>query len=95
MTTKPAPSSAQPAASKPSKAFQVEGDFQMGRVRQHFIVQVAAANEQAAKDRVFATLGSRHGVNRRQVAISATKALQGDDVTDAVVRRQIGLAQQR
>jgi ribosomal protein L20A (L18A) len=80
---------------KTSKAFQVEGDFQMGRVRQHFQLQVAAANESAAKDRVYATLGSRHGVNRRQVAIASAKAVSGDDVTDAVVRREIGLPAQR
>lgn len=80
------------AVHKSHKAFQVEGDFQMGRVRQHFVVQVAAASEAGARDRVYATLGSRHGVNRRQVAIASAKALQGDDVTDAVVRHELGLA---
>ena len=76
---------------KSYKAFQVEGDFQMGRVRQHFVVQVAAADEKGAKYRVFATLGSRHGVNRRQVIITGAKAVSGDDVTDAVVRHELGM----
>jgi ribosomal protein L20A (L18A) len=76
---------------KSYKAFQVEGDFQMGRVRQHFVVQVAAADEKGAKDRVYATLGSRHGVNRRQVAVASAKAVTGDAVTDAVVRHELGL----
>ena len=74
-----------------NKPFQVEGDFQMGRVRQHFVIQIAAANEKAAGDRIMATLGSRHGVNRRQVAIKSTKALAPDAVTDAVVRAELGL----
>lgn len=74
-----------------SKPFQVEGDFQMGRVRQHFLIEVAAADEKAARDRVYATLGSRHGVNRRQVAISAAKALAPDQVNDPVVRKELGL----
>lgn len=91
----PTKSPAPHAATKSSKPFKVEGDFQMGRVRQHFVIQVAAASESAAKDRVFATLGSRHGVNRRQVAIATAKALPADDVTDAVVRRELGLAHQK
>lgn len=89
----PAKPAAKPDSGKTAgKPFQVEGDFQMGRVRQHFVVQVAAASEAAAKDRVYATLGSRHGVNRRQVAIASTKALQAGDVTDPIVRHELGLA---
>ena len=74
-----------------NKPFKVEGDFQMGRVRQHFVIETAAATDKAANDRVFATLGSRHGVNRRQIAIKSTKALAPDAVTDAVVRAELGL----
>ena len=76
---------------KSYKAFQVEGDFQMGRVRQHFVVQVAAADEKGARDRVYATLGSRHGVNRRQVTMTAAKAVSGEAITDALVRHELGL----
>lgn len=72
-----------------NKAYQVEGDFQMGRVRQHFVLQVAAANEDAARSRVFATIGSRHGVNRRQVTVSGVKALKADEVTDPVARHEL------
>lgn len=93
MTTTPA-KPAKTTAPKATKAFQVDGDFQMGRVRQHFTIQVIAADESAAKDRVLATLGSRHGVNRRQVAIAHAKAISGDDVTDAIVRHELGLAHQ-
>jgi ribosomal protein L20A (L18A) len=98
MTTTPAKPASKPAKSaapKASKAFQVEGDFQMGRVRQHFTIQVAAANEAAAKDRVYASLGSRHGVNRRQITIAGAKAVTGEDVTDAIVRHELGLAHQQ
>lgn len=71
------------------KPYQVEGDFQMGRIRQHFVIQVAAKDEAAAKSRVYATLGSRHGVNRRQIAIASAKALKGDEVTDAQTRHDV------
>jgi ribosomal protein L20A (L18A) len=92
--SKPAGKPAKTTAPKATKAFQVDGDFQMGRVRQHFTIQVVAADESAAKDRVFATLGSRHGVNRRQVAIATAKQVSGEDVTDAIVRHELGLAHQ-
>ena len=72
-----------------NKAYQVEGDFQMGRVRQHFVLQVVAANETAAADRVHATLGSRHGVTRRQVSIATTKAIPADQVTDASAKIEL------
>lgn len=74
-----------------NKPFRVEGDFQMGRVRQHFVIETAAANEKAPADRIMATLGSRHGVNRRQVAVKSAKTLAPDQVTDAVVRKELGL----
>jgi ribosomal protein L20A (L18A) len=72
-----------------NKAYQVEGDFQMGRVRQHFVLQVVAKDEKAAAERVHATLGSRHGVTRRQVAIKTSKALAADQVTDASAKIEL------
>lgn len=74
-----------------NKPFKVEGDFQMGRVRQHFVIETAAASDKAATDRVMATLGSRHGVNRREIAVKSTKPIAPDQVTDAVVRAELGL----
>jgi len=72
-----------------TKPYQIEGDFQMGRIRQHFVLQVVAKDEKGAKDRVYATLGSRHGVNRRQVTIASAKALKPDEVTDATARHDM------
>lgn len=92
MTPATAPSAQRsPSTPKPRQAFQAEGEFQMGRVRQHFAIQVAASDEAAARDRICATLGSRHGVNRRQVWFSSVRPVSGDEVTDAAVRRALGL----
>lgn len=74
-----------------TKAYQVEGDFQMGRVRQHFVLQIPAASEAAAKERVFAQLGSRHGVNRRQITITGAKSIAEGEVTDPVTSRALGI----
>ncbi len=70
-------------------AFQIEGEFQMGRLRQHFVMQTVAADEKGAKDRVYATLGSRHGVNRRQVFLGTVKRLKADEVTDATADHEL------
>jgi ribosomal protein L20A (L18A) len=72
-----------------NKAYQVEGDFQMGRLRQHFLLQVVAKDEKAAADRVYATLGSRHGVTRRQVRVASAKPVAADQVTGAQARVEL------
>ena len=71
------------------KAFQVEGDFPMGRIRQHFVLQIVAPDDKAARDQAYALLGSRYGVNRRQVQMKSAKALKPDEVTDAVARHHL------
>ncbi len=53
------------------QAFDIEGDFQMGRIRQHFKLQVPAEDDATAREYTFAELGSRHGVARRQVNITS------------------------
>lgn len=69
--------------------YRIEGDFQMGRVRQHFVMEMAGANEAAAKSAVLAAMGSRHGVNRRQVWISKVTPLKPADVTDPAVKAKL------
>jgi len=69
------------------KAFNVEGDFQMGRIRQHFVQQVVAVDEDAARERTYAELGSRHGVQRRLVQIAAVKPLGEDEANPVTLHR--------
>lgn len=69
-----------------SKPYQIEGDFQMGRIRQHFVLQVVSKDENTAREHVQALLGSRHGVERRQITIGTVKALKADEVTDATAK---------
>ena len=62
------------------QVFELEGDFEMGRIRQHFTVQMVGETEEQAREALFTDLGSRHGVKRRQVAIASVKVVEGDDV---------------
>lgn len=64
------------------KAFLLEGDFQMGRRYQHYRIELAAKDEAAARERLMATLGSRHGVNRRQIRIAKVQALKAAEIHD-------------
>ena len=65
------------------QAFDIEGDFQMGRIRQHFKLQVPADNEDQAKEYTYADLGSRHGVPRRQIEITSVAVATEVDPTTA------------
>lgn len=71
------------------KAFKVEGDFQMGRVRQNFTLEVIGTDDEAAREYAYADLGSRHGVPRRLVRITEVTALEKQDAT-AVTRKRMG-----
>lgn len=68
-------------------AYACEGDFQMGRIRQHFRLEVVANDEKGAHDAVLAELGSRHGVKRREVDVQSVKVLAADEASDITQKR--------
>lgn len=73
------------------KAFTVKGTFKISeRKWQSFSMEIASTDEDAAKEKTLATLGSRHRVPRRLVKIDAITLLANDDITDAVVKHQVG-----
>lgn len=77
------------------KAFQVIGSYDASRVgyrksMQNFSVQVAAVDENAAKEKVLSDLGSKHRKKRVEITFAEVKALAAADVTDPVVKHQIG-----
>lgn len=71
------------------KAWKVNGKFKMGRDWTTFTTEVAGADEAAARDRVFSTIGSRHRVNRRQIEITAIAEIKGEAITDPGVAKAI------
>ncbi len=77
------------------KAFQVIGSYDASRVgyrksMQNFSVQVAAENENAAREKVLSDLGSKHRKRREEITLSEVKTLAAADVTDPIVKHQIG-----
>ncbi len=77
------------------KAFQVTGSYDASRVGyrksiQKFSVQVAAVDENAAREKVLSELGSKHRKKRVEIELAEIKPLAPADVTDPVVKHQIG-----
>ncbi|MEW6329814.1 MAG: 50S ribosomal protein L18Ae [Candidatus Micrarchaeota archaeon] len=56
--------------------FLVEGEMSLGRERRKFTKEVEAPSEGVARERVYAEMGSRHGLNRRRVKITSVGAKQ-------------------
>ena len=77
------------------RAFQATGSYNASRgsyrkITQNFKVQVAAADERAAVEKVLSDLGSKHRIKRGDVTFTEVRAMEPAEVTDPVVRYQIG-----
>lgn len=73
------------------KAFRVTGTYADPRqVRQPFSIEMAAADADAVKEKAVSTIGSKHKLKRWQIDITDVSELSADQVTDHVVKYQIG-----
>lgn len=73
------------------KAYRITGTFVMGRTPTPFSLETLGADDAAARDRVLATIGSRHRVNRYQVTIKDVKEIRRDEVTDPVLEKRLSM----
>jgi ribosomal protein L20A (L18A) len=77
------------------KAFRAIGAFRVkeGEYRndlQPFKVEVAAADEKAAREKILSNFGSQHRAVRKDITISELTPLKEDEITDLVVKYQVG-----
>ena len=73
------------------KAFLISGTYADPRhVQQPFAVEMAADDEAAVREKALSTIGSKHKLKRWQINITAVKELSADEVTNHVVKYQIG-----
>ena len=71
--------------------YRVTGTFQMGRVSaQAFSKEVIANDEEDARERTLSIMGSKHGVNRREIRIDGIRKIGPDEIQDQTVRGLIG-----
>lgn len=73
------------------KVFRVTGKFRMGPILSPFTMEAVAADDKGARDRIFATLGSRHRANRHQIWIDTVKEIQASEIQDPAVEKQLSL----
>ncbi len=73
------------------KAFLISGTYADPRqVQQPFAVEMAADDEAAVREKALSTIGSKHKLKRGQINITAVKELSADEVTNHVVKYQLG-----
>ena len=69
------------------KAYEVKGQFRISvRQWQPFTIEVATADENAAVEKTFSLIGSRHKVKRQFVRVDGIRALKPEEITDHQVR---------
>jgi len=73
------------------KAYRVTGEFWMGPVLTPFTQETIGMDANGAKDRVLATIGSRHRVDRYHVTVKDVVEIRPDQVTDAVVTKRLAM----
>jgi large subunit ribosomal protein LX len=58
--------------------FEVKGTFKMGEDWMPYTKVIAAPNENQAKERTFAVIGSKHNLKRRYIKVDAVKAVSAE-----------------
>ena len=73
------------------KAFRVTGCYDDPRQKkQPFSIEMAAEDEAAVKEKCLSAIGSKHKLKRWQIDIAEIVELSPDQVTNHVVKYQIG-----
>jgi len=71
-------------------AFKISGTFRMGEFWQRFTKEIAAKDENDARDAILSDLGSKHRIRRSLVRVKTIVALKPEEITDEVVRHKTG-----
>lgn len=72
------------------KAYAVTGTFaDVRQGRQPFSVECAAESEEAAREQMLSTIGSRHKVKRWQIDITEIVEVANDNITNPTVKYKV------
>jgi len=58
--------------------FEVKGTFLMGEDWMPYTKVIAAPNENQAKERTFAVIGSKHNLKRRYIKVESVAPVKGE-----------------
>ena len=70
------------------KAYRVSGTAPFGSQRQPFSYDVAAKDVEAATEKVYSILGSRHRIMRRKIVIEGTGEIDPRTSTEPAILHQ-------
>ena len=79
------------AAAIHMQAFRVAGKFRMGHITTPFTMETIANDEAGARDRILATIGSRHRANRHQIWIAKVDKIAAGAATDLTIEKRLAL----
>ncbi len=74
------------------KAYRIEGEMRTGKKLprwQFFRWQIAAKNEDQARESVLSEIGSKHGVTRKKIRIDSVTKIEKDEITNPKVEAKI------
>ncbi|MHA1637495.1 MAG: 50S ribosomal protein L18Ae [Candidatus Thorarchaeota archaeon] len=74
-----------------SKIWRATGEYKKERRMFTFAVEMLALKEKHVIEHVYSDLGSKHRVKRREIEFKEVKEIKPKDVTDADLRRTLGL----
>jgi ribosomal protein L20A (L18A) len=77
------------------KAFRATGSFTIKKQgcttrEQPFSIEIAAKDEADATHTILSTIGSKQRVEKKYITISELVPLKNDEITDHVIKHQIG-----
>ena len=72
------------------KVFRIQGTVLMGRNKQKFTKEIIIKNKKTAEEKIFCELGSKHKANRRNINIEKIVEISKDDVTDTIIKGELG-----
>ena len=74
-----------------SKIWRATGEYRKDRRTYKFAVEMLSLKEEHVREHVYSDIGSKHRVKRRQIEFAEVKEIKPKEVTDADLRRTLGL----
>lgn len=74
-----------------TKVYRVKGSFGRGSDKQVFTIDVIAPKPEAAKERIYTTIGSKHSIKRHLIKIDSIDVIKPEESKSLLVRQLMGV----
>jgi large subunit ribosomal protein LX len=69
------------------KAFKVTGEINKPNLKTHFVRELIADKSEAAVEKVYAEIGSRHRVKRCHIKIGSVSEISGEQIINPILKK--------